>query len=183
VYQVKLTVAGHSSTQPLVLKMDPRVQVSESDLQAQLDLGLKISAAIQQDFEAYQQIQDLRAQLKTLRDRLGEDSDAKEIVTAEAELDSKAQALAGVRGTNGFIPESLFKTNESLASLAVIVNDTADRAPTAQALAAFEDARNTLGVQLAQWEMIQQKDLPALNALIRNSKIPPLRIAAPGPPR
>ncbi len=182
-YQVKLTVAGHPSTQPLLVKMDPRVKVSESDLHAQLDLGLKISTAIQQDFEAYQQIQDLRTQLKILRDRLGEDPNAKEIVTAEAELDSKAQALEGVRGTSGFIPESLSKTNESLASLAVIVNDTADRAPTAQAFAAFEDARNTLGVQLAQWEMLQQKDLSALNALIRSSKIPPLRIAAPGPPR
>ena len=183
VYQVKLTVAGHSYTEPLTLKMDPRVKVSPSDLHSQLDLGLKVSAVIQQDYDAYQQIRDLRAQLKSLRDQLGEDPLAKQIITAAAELDSKAEALEGARGTNGFVPESLFKTNESLASLAVIVNDTADRAPTAQASAAFQELRHTLALQLAQWEMIQQKDLPALNALIRNSKISPLRIAAPGPPR
>ncbi len=182
-YQVRLTVAGHSYTQPLTVKMDPRVSTSRGDLAAQLELGLKISAAIQQDYEACKQVRDLRTQLKALRDRLGEDPHAQEIVAAAAALDRKALALEGVRGREGFPPESLSKTNDTLASLAGVVNDSADRAPTAQASAAFEEAREALAAQLAQWEAIRQNDLPALNALIQESKIPPLSIAPAGPPR
>jgi photosystem II stability/assembly factor-like uncharacterized protein len=48
-YQVRLTVDGKSATQPLTLKIDPRVAadgVTVADLQAQFDLALRILAAM-----------------------------------------------------------------------------------------------------------------------------------------
>ncbi|MGH9704893.1 MAG: hypothetical protein ACRD4K_16075, partial [Candidatus Acidiferrales bacterium] len=163
--------------------MDPRVTTSQADLAAQLDFGLKISVAARQAYSAHSQVHLLRTQLKSLQDRLGDDPHARQILAAADELDRKALALEGVRGRDAFITESLSKTIQTLASLALAVNDTADRAPTTQASAAFEAARLVLGSQLAQWEALQQKDLSALNALVRDSKIPPLRIAPSAPQR
>lgn len=45
-YRVTLTVDGASQTKPLVVKMDPRVSASSSDLAAQLELEQKIAAAM-----------------------------------------------------------------------------------------------------------------------------------------
>src|SRR3989449_11782339 len=40
-YEVVLTVDGQTYRQPLVVKLDPRVQSSQADLQAQLDLAMQ----------------------------------------------------------------------------------------------------------------------------------------------
>jgi photosystem II stability/assembly factor-like uncharacterized protein len=45
-YTLRLTVAGKSYSQPLVVKMDPRSAATADDLAKQLDLGLKISKAM-----------------------------------------------------------------------------------------------------------------------------------------
>ena len=51
-YTVRLTVDGEVQEQPLVLVMDPRVEVSASALEAQLALQRKLAAAMQESFAA-----------------------------------------------------------------------------------------------------------------------------------
>jgi len=51
-YTVKLTVNGQSSTQPLTVKMDPRVTASMEDLTRLFDLERKIAQAIDDDAQA-----------------------------------------------------------------------------------------------------------------------------------
>jgi len=53
-YQVRLAVNGKSSTQPLTLKMDPRVKATAADLQKQFDLEMQIVAAMRQAWDALQ---------------------------------------------------------------------------------------------------------------------------------
>ncbi len=45
-YTIRLTVDGRSQTQPITVKMDPRVKTSPADLAAQLDMLRRLSAAI-----------------------------------------------------------------------------------------------------------------------------------------
>jgi photosystem II stability/assembly factor-like uncharacterized protein len=45
-YTVRLTVAGKSYTQPLIVKMDPRSTATPTELSQQFELGLKISQAL-----------------------------------------------------------------------------------------------------------------------------------------
>jgi photosystem II stability/assembly factor-like uncharacterized protein len=176
-YQVKLTVAGHSYTRPVTVQMDPRVTTSRTDLAAQLQLGLKISDLMKKSYETYAEVRDLRGQLDALRKRLADEPRGNPIVTAATELDGKARALEGRGELDGTVaaPESLFGLNDSLGHLAILV-DGADRAPTAQAQAAFEEYRGRLNALLEKWEQLKKEDLSALNALIHESKIPPLRI-------
>jgi photosystem II stability/assembly factor-like uncharacterized protein len=54
-YQVRLTVDGKTYTQPLTVKLDPRLKVSAAELQKQFDLEMQIAAAMQQAYAAMKQ--------------------------------------------------------------------------------------------------------------------------------
>src|SRR5207237_9464948 len=60
-YQVRLTVAGRSYVQPLVLKMDPRVGTSTADLQRQFELDSRIASALERDTVAYKEVKKAQA--------------------------------------------------------------------------------------------------------------------------
>ena len=54
-YRLRLTVDGKSFTQPVTVRLDPRLKVSEADLQKQFELEMQISAAMQRAYAALQQ--------------------------------------------------------------------------------------------------------------------------------
>src|SRR5208282_6158394 len=102
-YTVRLTVrsslgleSGASgvwgNTQPLEIRMDPRVKTSPEDLRRQFELDQKIADALHQDYEALQQVRSLRSQLKAL----AAEPDA--IKKTAAELEAKAAIIEGEEG-------------------------------------------------------------------------------------
>jgi photosystem II stability/assembly factor-like uncharacterized protein len=180
-YTVKVTVDGKNYTQPLTIRMDPRVQASSADLKAQFVLETKITDAMHRDFAALTQVRKLRARLKELQQSGGQNVQA-----AIADLDKKVAELEGVEGGYGasFLASpsgrGLVRLNEGLNRLLSIV-DSADAAPTTQAVAMFGDVEKTLDEQLTRWTEIQKKDLPALNAALQQAGIPEVKVV-PGNP-
>src|SRR2546429_5553773 len=90
-YTVKITVNGKSYTQPLTVKMDPRAKASEDDLRRQFELEIGIVEAMNQSYDALQQVRDLREQLKTAKARAKEARLMRDIDS----LDQKAAELEG----------------------------------------------------------------------------------------
>ena len=72
-YEVRLKVGEQIFRQPLEVKMDPRVHAVRYELRSSLELQLKISAALAQNFAGYQQTKDLRGRLAELMKRPKED--------------------------------------------------------------------------------------------------------------
>ena len=175
-YQVKLTVDGRSYTAPLLVKMDPRVQIAPLALSQQMALEMKIVNAMRQSYSVVQQVNDLRSQLKNLQDRVNSDPVKKPILEAVAALDKKAAELVAVEKTYppvGII--SAASLNGALGSVLLLV-EGADSAPTAQAVAAFGTYRRLLDEQTAKWAALKAKDLPALNVLLQQEQLPAIRI-------
>lgn len=176
-YTVKLTVNGASYTQALTIKMDPRVKTSPEGLRQQFDLETKINNAMHRDYEALQQARSLRSQLKDLKSRPAQ----RPVSGALSALEEKAAELEGTEGGYGAVflstPEgrSLARLNVALYNLLGIV-DSADEAPTSQANATFADVQRALEQQLAAWNEIKVKDLPALNAQLRQAGLSPVSI-------
>jgi photosystem II stability/assembly factor-like uncharacterized protein len=179
-YQVRLTVAGRTYSRPLVVQMDPRVKTAGEELAKQLDLQRKIGEALERNYQAYAQVRDLRSQLELLEQRLGNVSTAKGIVDAARELDQKTANIEGELRDWPARPTGLIGSDETLAALATAIG-TADRAPTAQSYEVFEESLQELNAHLEQWQGLLHKELPALNALMREKKIPPI-VVAPGSP-
>ncbi|MGH9473179.1 MAG: WD40/YVTN/BNR-like repeat-containing protein [Terriglobales bacterium] len=54
-YRVQLSIAGHSFTQPLLVKMDPRVKTSAADLRQQFEIAMGVYGALNRDGAALRQ--------------------------------------------------------------------------------------------------------------------------------
>ncbi len=146
-YTVRLAVGGKSYSQPLTVKMDPRVQISDAGLRLQHDIGVRMNDAISKGFAA---LGEVRAQRSLLgAQRAG--GKPKEVADSLVALDS---ALAKVENGAGDVA-GLVRLNEQLAGVLDIV-ESADAEPTTQVVAAANELEKSLAMVLERWTEIQR---------------------------
>jgi len=66
--------------------------------------------------------------------------------------------------------------NNALSSL-LTATDSADSAPTTQAVSALAIYQELLEKLLANWTMFREKDIQALNALLSQNQLPVIKIS------
>lgn len=152
VYTVRLTVGGKSYTQPLIVKMDPRVHAPAADLQQQFDLAARVAAMIERDFTAITEARALRGQLDTTRAHTTSPIVRSPIDTMSAHI----EAL------------KITSLNATLSSLLQTI-DAADARPTSQATAAATTMRQSLDAALSEWSNVRGPQLEELNAKLRSA--------------
>jgi hypothetical protein len=183
-YSVRLTAEGKSYTQPLELKVDPRVKISPEDLQKQADLEQKILAQVSAIHEAVTSIREVRTQVRGLDKRLGEDSRYRSLVSSANDFDKKSFEVEGkLLQVNAKSSESNLNypvlTDERLHSLLFSV-DSADAPPTDQQIQVFESLQQESQPLLAQVHDLMTKDLVALNDQINKQSIPVIYVPKNG---
>ena len=180
-YTIKLTVDGHSQSQPLEIVNDPRMKsLAPADLQTQHDLLIQIHSANTELHRAVNQIRDLRSEFKMLQQRLGSAAKFKAVLERMAALDQKMTPIeeqliqVNMKGSeaNLAFPNML---NEAFDSFVSSV-EAGDGAPTEQQYSIFKLLSGRLDEQLRAWKQILATDVPALNDLVRKSDVPVLRI-------
>jgi photosystem II stability/assembly factor-like uncharacterized protein len=182
-YQVRLTVDGKSLTAPFELKLDPRLSVAQAELQKQFDLALQIRDQISRVYEAVNQIQDLRTQVDGLKKRLPDS--AKPILTAAGDLDQKLLSVrddliqAKVKANEDSLAYPQ-KVDSKLASLALVVSDGTDSAPTEAAIQEFDKLKKQADEALARWGEIQRTDLAAFQKMVAGQNIQAIFVPAAG---
>ncbi|MGH9703799.1 MAG: glycosyl hydrolase, partial [Candidatus Acidiferrales bacterium] len=174
-YQVKLTVSGKSYTAPLEVKEDPRIEASQADLEKQLDLALKIRDRVSAGHDAVNQIRSVRAQIDALKKRLDGNEKDKAVLSAADELNKKMSAIESqiIQPKSKSNQDPLnypIMTADQLMALASTV-ESGEGTPTAASYTVFDELSKQLDDQLAKWKEIQEKDLAALNELIRKENI------------
>ena len=176
-YTVKLMAGGASYTQPLTIKMDPRVKTSPAGVQQQFELEMKITEAMHRNYDALQQLRKVRSQLKDLRQRAGQGPTANAITALEKTLTELEGSKGGFGAQYLSTSEgrSLARLNSALSSLLGIV-DSADAAPTTQAIGMFGDVQQALEQQLSRWQEIRKQEIPTLNATIRQAGLSPINV-------
>ncbi len=173
-YTVKLTVAGQTYTQPLTVKMDPRVNTSEAGLVRQFELETQIVAAMNGEYHALQEVRDLRAQLKRLQGQTNNPRLASAITALDTKLsplDGNPTAYGGAGG------EGLTGLNGQLSYLLGVV-DSADAPPTTQAAATFKELQQKAADFEMHWAAFKNQDVPALNKQLRTGRLPEIKVEA-----
>ena len=170
-YTVRLTGNGKSVTQPLTLRLDPRVKTPTDALTRLATLSREMYDGARAAREAYIQARALAAAASKLT---GNDIDA-----FRARLDSLAPApIQGARSRfRGRGPASTPATLESASDAllaAAMAMQGADVAPTAGQVAACDRARTQAAQVTAQWSALKTAGLAALNAKRRAAGLPPL---------
>lgn len=178
-YTVRLTVAGKNYTQPLSVRLDPRVKTPAAALQENTALSLEMYTLARTTRMAYAQAHDLGLQVAKLEQTQPAESKAfKNQIDSLApdELHGEARMMARYRGS-AHPPATLNEVSDAAleASLAL---QSADTAPTTAQIAACAQARSQGSVVMAQWATMQSKDLSSFNATLAAKGQPALTLAA-----
>src|SRR5258708_20678353 len=121
-YPVKLTVEGKTYTQPLAVKMDPRIKTCEGDLHKQFEVEAGAVEGMNESYQALRQVQSLRAQIK---DRAGKAKGAladsiSALEKQAAELEGAAQSAFFVLPSSGKQPENFSTLHKHFAALLAV---------------------------------------------------------------
>jgi photosystem II stability/assembly factor-like uncharacterized protein len=177
-YSVRLTAAGQTRTQPLVLRKDPRLKTSEADLVREFELAREVERERLRLASALRRAESLERELAGLRGRELKVAGAAEALEV---FSRKLESVAGpvpVPGSEDFfeeseVPRTLRRISASLARLARAV-ESADAAPTPDAIAGARWRREAGGEALNRWEELLRSDLPRLNGILQAAGIPPM---------
>jgi len=178
-YTVKLTANGKSSSQPLAVKMDPRISVPENALRQEFEAASRVSNQLGEVAAARERADELQKQIAA---RAATASGNAEVSAALAELARKVNEANGVQGEQpfGFFtlrlpgaePATLHSVAAALTGLLMIV-DGSNAAPTTDAQRATAAWEAAAGDALAKWKAVLG-DLAGVNEMLQRAKLQPL---------
>ena len=193
-YSVRLTVNGHTFSEPLVVKMDPRVKTSAEGLALEFQKQQLLAGIMTQSTEALTQARALRDQLQKLTGKSpaaqaenAASSQAAKIsgplADAVAAFDKKLTAiLGGPSGPGGFgasaSPSPTMARSGGVIAALYSELDRSDAAPTAAQLAAMDAAEKDWAAVLKLWQDFQSTDLPALNRQLKSAGLRELQLSS-----
>jgi hypothetical protein len=167
-YTVRLTVDGKSETAPLTVKMDPRVHMSQAELEAlhttQTTMVVSLNALAKADIEAHSVMEQLNAvqdkavaaQLLTFRAALGTILNG----TKDGAKTDPAKQLPGIDEVSS---EATQLYNEL---------EQADANSTAALLAAAAHVQEEARAVLPDWESFKRTQVPEMNRQLQREHHP-----------
>ncbi len=181
-YTVRLTAAGKTLTQPLEVVKDPRLgpAVADADLVRQFRLASDIQAERVGVAVALRQASALRMQVAALKT---EKRPAPPVMTALATFTKTLDRAAGPPApgsgedfwdTEEIDPTSLRRLSTSLSALQNAV-ESADAAPTPDALTGFAARKKMVDEGLARWKNLVAIELPAANRALQDAGLAALK--------
>jgi Sortilin, neurotensin receptor 3, len=198
--QYEVTLSGPDAKvkvkQPLTVTLDPRVHVSQADLELQLDASKRITAGLQSSHDAFNAAAALRVALAERQKSLerltagtAESSGSSQPghvappKTASSEPSKDAadalkdfeKKIVAVQEGN-FVAPGVGPVNRDLARILFMVQ-VGDGAPSDSAQAAIDESCHTLENNLAAWRKLLTDALPSVNALLGKYNLQPLPVA------
>jgi photosystem II stability/assembly factor-like uncharacterized protein len=173
-YTVKLTVEDKSYTEPLMVKMDPRISTPLAELAKQFEMQSGAVEGMNESYETLEQVQSVRAQLKDRAAKAGKGAAANAIAALDkqaAEIEGGTQSAFFGLPPSGIQLETLSTLNQHFGAI-LAVADSADAAPTAQATAVYKELEGALESLLSRWKKLRQEEIPSLNTLLKNANLP-----------
>jgi hypothetical protein len=204
-YEVILIGNGTVMKQPLTITLDPRVHVSQADLEAQLLAAKRIDSGLAASTKAFQSITNLRAaiadRLKTLGVKPEEKPNADRISaaandnekpeekpkdekawTADPQAKASADALWDLDKKAAAIVEGTFEApgvgpiNRDLARTSFFIQ-SGDAAPSQTAKVVLEESCSALNKNLTAWHDLDSQAVPATNTILAKSALAALPTA------
>jgi photosystem II stability/assembly factor-like uncharacterized protein len=184
-YTVKLSVDGKTYTQPLTLRLDPRVKTLPADLATLASLSKEMYEAARAARTAYDQARRLVAQLDSLQ---GSDVDAfKQQVIALAPAPPAGEGGGGrggggggggggQRGGRGGAPAATLDSVSTSLMAAAMAMQAADTAPTGREMNACANARRDSALVMSRWTKVKTVDLEAFNTKRKTAGQAPIAI-------
>jgi hypothetical protein len=175
-YRVRVTASGQSQTQPLVVRMDPRLKgVTMADLREQFALATQIRDKLSAANEGVARIRRFKS---AIADRVAR-VEAADVTASASDVTRKLSAveenLYQVRNRSGQDPLNFpIKLNNRIGALGRSVM-TGDARPTASSYTVFRELSAQLDVELRQLQHVISTDVEALNRVLAGRNIDRIR--------
>jgi len=171
-YTVVLAADGKSYTQPLAVKMDPRVKTALAGLKQQFTESMQLYEPLMRVAPAFDQVTELRKQLASLKKQAQGD-----VLASVNALDEKLDHLAGAARRFPGAGEEAPSLGGMRMRLLMLMNvfQEADVAPTSQASAAAAELTKEVPAVLQSWDTVKAHDIPELNTKLRAAGLPELK--------
>jgi photosystem II stability/assembly factor-like uncharacterized protein len=172
-YVVRLTAVGKAYTQPLTLRLDPRVKASPAALATLTSLTREMYDGARAARAAYDQARALAAQLDAAPgdDTSGFKTQLLALAPPPPAGGGRGGFGAGFGGPGGRGGPAAAPTLDSVSAAmmaAAMAMQAADALPTAREVEACADARRQAADLMARWTKLKTTDLAALNATRKN---------------
>ncbi len=178
-YQARLIVDGDSSTVPFEILANPRLDVSQEDMQAQFDFLSEIRDKLTEVHEGIEKIRKVRKQVKTVESRLEKDQGEAIKSAGKAMLEKLKEIEETLYQTNNQSRQDPLnfpiRLNNKLATLASYMSIGSQR-PTDQAVAVKNELTALVDAELAKLKDVLASDLPAYNQIVRDGNIPAVSV-------
>jgi photosystem II stability/assembly factor-like uncharacterized protein len=172
-YEVILTVDSSTYRQPLIVQLDPRVHVSQADLEAQLDVARMIDAWMDTSYHSYNEVGALRTALATDQKALPANPQTKELSDALQALDKELSEIQD--GTN--TAPGFGAINRDVARFVTMIQ-SGDIRPAKSIIENATPSCVALKNDLVRWRKINSQTLPGVNQMLKQNKIAPLPVVA-----
>jgi photosystem II stability/assembly factor-like uncharacterized protein len=179
-YTVKLTADGKSITQPFVLKMDPRVKTSQSDLGKMFRAETSLAKQLNELTLASREASELGQRISAMKKAASKNQDLMRALSALEKSDAdllgtQSEPEFGVFGLAqpGTPTVTLREAVTAVNGLLLIVQSS-DSAPTRDADVAMEKWNAVSGDVLGRWKKLREQDLAKVNSLLQKANLKPL---------
>jgi len=186
-YTVKLTVDGQSFAQPLEVRKDPNINVTDLDIKASVDAQLQIQAQMAAAGEWVNSMEAVRVQVQQLTATLASDAKNSDIRPAVDSVGRKftdlERSIVDLRQTGQGQDGVRWPTQIAgqLGYLNGNISASADAAPTAQQRDVYTVLDRQAKAAKTALDLLVQRDLAALNARLKarglkeiDLKLPPV---------
>jgi photosystem II stability/assembly factor-like uncharacterized protein len=154
-YTVKLHVNGQIFSQPLIIKMDPRIKTSMADLQKQHDLSMLCYESRKSITKTSKETVSLHTQIKAVAAQAHDD-----LHSSLHHLDEKIISVENSKP--GTTLKSFNEVYNSFASLFNLLQES-DMPPLNSTVEAVKASKKELEKLYAYWDKIKKIDIPKLN--------------------
>lgn len=182
-YTARLTVGGSSATTPLTVLPDPRVQISNEDLKAQVAMVLVVRADISRLTRVVRQLRSVRQQVANRNDLLKGNAKAEELNSGSESLINKIDALeARMHNPKAEVVYDILarrggaKLYSRMSSLLDTLTDS-DGPPTQGMREVYADQKRELDVHEAEFKSLIGADLERLNTMAKQLDFPIVIVA------
>ncbi len=182
-YVVKLTIGDQAQQAQFDLIKDPRVDVSQEDLQAQFDFVTGINEKVSEAHQTIIDIREIRKQINAYTELLKDNDSAKDLIAKAKEINEALtkveEELYQTKNRSGQDPLNYpIRLTNKLAGVAQLAA-VGDVRPTKQSYEAKEDLTKRIDVQLAEYRKVRDTELPKFNEMIRQKAIDPIMVRKP----
>jgi len=179
-YTVRLKINNQIEEQALSILKDPRVPLSNSDIQSQFDFMSSIRDQVTTAHETIINIRKVKTQLKPYQKRFKGDDSRAELLNLIEQMDSTLTAVENeLYQTKNRSPQDPLnfpiKLTNKLAHLNSLVN-MSDYPPTDQMIAVRDELTQGIEKQLSIYKQVVENDLPKFNKMMREQEVDAIQL-------